>query len=1085
MSESVVVVIKLVGQPNNAQPEPFYIARNISWADLKAMLLALFDVTPSQLDVHYQDDDNDRITLSSDTELQEAFRFASVTSDSVLQLYVKDTKQTMDKDSANAVEADAVPVTATDDAKANQLPPTETDKEIKDIPPVAVKEERHVKEELEHDTAETGETTPRYECDEETGLMHKPHEPVVRKKACYYEIPGKDRNGNDSNIRDGALSESDDQPSETDSSMPYQDFVVFMEKLKRELRTEIVHDVTKKTVKQVLKGLDNAVIRSIQGGSSLPKTSAKDTKPAYPVYLHEGIMCDNCERPIIGPRYKCGNCPNYDLCLQCEGMYGIHNPDHVFIKLHRPCFNAGIREGKKVPLLRHLLYSEASECRPKEIGLRMERAIEKRQEKMKKREEKVQEKQKKREDKLKRKLERMEALRDQPKKKEKMDVPGYALPQFRYPYQVLGAELIAHVTIPDNTHVQPGTRLQKTWRMKNTGSHQWTPSTQLRLMWGTISSPQTEVSAPLLNPGDEGNITVELIASDEPGRYQSHWKLFDSGVNFGHRVWCSIHVDAKEVLEPKSAAVEEPSVVKKTKSLETESASVGHTDEEVFPVCIPPVPLTKLTPATPVKSLSQQVKSVEPVQPASAETTTADKAQTTSGHSEVFEEKPATGILSQEGIHDLLSYEFLDLRERGPPKVSQTATPNNTPLDVTPPKSPAPEPYLQSEVILENNDVENPTDKDENLLKSPASERVLSSSSSLELLPVEDSPPELTDYVTERMAGLELKPDIEDDLESLSSGCEYDSDLSEDYCIVPLPDCFDTSKPLTRSTIGLVDSNQNTIGMPDGNTYSITPQPSLDDLLLASSGSLPPAALMLPTIVNSNTGPSDNKETQKETSITPSVVDALSLQANANSSVERNLAKLSISDKSEASVAATKTEDQKPAAEETVDVVVAEGGASLKDDETDGEVLEKSADGKEEAGKGYDSSAATEYVSQLMNTAMLAAVKAGAKAYSTTKGVFSTMQAKQWKPPQSNYKPPADSYVPPQSTWTPPENMWTPPAETSPPPPSDEPMGRLIEMGFANRPRNTELLAKYENDLDRVLQELLHENDNDWASRRH
>ena len=57
------------------------------------------------------------------------------------------------------------------------------------------------------------------------------------------------------------------------------------------------------------------------------------------------------------------------------------------------------------------------------------------QEKLKKREEKVQEKQKKREDKLKRKLEKMEALKDQPKKKEKMDVPGYALPQFRYPYQ--------------------------------------------------------------------------------------------------------------------------------------------------------------------------------------------------------------------------------------------------------------------------------------------------------------------------------------------------------------------------------------------------------------------------------------------------------------------------------------------------------------------------------------------------------------------------------------------------------------------------------------------------------------------------
>jgi hypothetical protein len=44
--------------------------------------------------------------------------------------------------------------------------------------------------------------------------------------------------------------------------------------LKFELRTEIVRDVTRKTVKQVLKGLDGAVIQSMKGGNSADVSEA-------------------------------------------------------------------------------------------------------------------------------------------------------------------------------------------------------------------------------------------------------------------------------------------------------------------------------------------------------------------------------------------------------------------------------------------------------------------------------------------------------------------------------------------------------------------------------------------------------------------------------------------------------------------------------------------------------------------------------------------------------------------------------------------------------------------------------------------
>jgi fatty acid CoA ligase FadD9 len=53
---------------------------------------------------------------------------------------------------------------------------------------------------------------------------------------------------------------------------------------------------------------------------------------------HLDTACDACGMcPIVGVRYKCGNCSNYDLCETCEGnCASFHHDDHVFIKIVRP-----------------------------------------------------------------------------------------------------------------------------------------------------------------------------------------------------------------------------------------------------------------------------------------------------------------------------------------------------------------------------------------------------------------------------------------------------------------------------------------------------------------------------------------------------------------------------------------------------------------------------------------------------------------------------------------------------------------------------------------------------------------------------
>jgi len=46
-------------------------------------------------------------------------------------------------------------------------------------------------------------------------------------------------------------------------------------------------------------------------------------------------------------------------------------------------------------------------------------------------------------------------------------------------------------------------------------------------------------------------------------------------------------------------------------------------------------------------------------------------------------------------------------------------------------------------------------------------------------------------------------------------------------------------------------------------------------------------------------------------------------------------------------------------------------------------------------------------------------------------------------------------------------------------------MDQLVEMGFADRRRNQQLLERYGADMQRVIQELIDEDGNDWHATRH
>jgi hypothetical protein len=81
-------------------------------------------------------------------------------------------------------------------------------------------------------------------------------------------------------------------------------------------------------IKNLIPCIKNQVSQSFEVSVFDEKTQLK----------HEGIACNGCSmNPIIGIRYKCIECPNFNFCSSCEEKIEHQKCNHKFSQFSNNC----------------------------------------------------------------------------------------------------------------------------------------------------------------------------------------------------------------------------------------------------------------------------------------------------------------------------------------------------------------------------------------------------------------------------------------------------------------------------------------------------------------------------------------------------------------------------------------------------------------------------------------------------------------------------------------------------------------------------------------------------------------------------
>ena len=323
-------------------------------------------------------------------------------------------------------------------------------------------------------------------------------------------------------------------PAPAKAATPTVPAAVLVEDITEEerLEDELVNDIIRSTVEVASAAASTSAASPFTilhnhsaSSASAPAAPSEPTGPAR----HENVICDGCNTsPIVGDRFKCAVCPDFDLCSACEAA-GKHPASHTLLKIkvanggrgghhwwrrggfggpHHGGLGGGHGFGHHGPHASHGGWGGrggfgGGGCRWKGMGGARHGWGEE---------------------------SRGDADGDRPK-----------------------ATFIGDVTLADGIKVKPGQILQKVWSMKNNGDKAWPEGTRLQFIGGDVTPAPASAAGdaawsdaalvPAAMPGQVINIALDIQTPQELGRFRGTFRLVTpEGQRFGPRCWIDVEV---------------------------------------------------------------------------------------------------------------------------------------------------------------------------------------------------------------------------------------------------------------------------------------------------------------------------------------------------------------------------------------------------------------------------------------------------------------------------------------------------------------------------------------------------------------
>ncbi len=112
-----------------------------------------------------------------------------------------------------------------------------------------------------------------------------------------------------------------------ENQLVHSDFSMALSKVIQENMESAKEDILKKTLKEANKIFEKLQKKNMSVNSSMFSNSNS---------IHSYVTCDGCGvKPIVGNRYKCTICNDFDYCELCEEKFSTNHP-HPFLKIRKP-----------------------------------------------------------------------------------------------------------------------------------------------------------------------------------------------------------------------------------------------------------------------------------------------------------------------------------------------------------------------------------------------------------------------------------------------------------------------------------------------------------------------------------------------------------------------------------------------------------------------------------------------------------------------------------------------------------------------------------------------------------------------------